>query len=347
MKNNLIFFQLYNPCGLFNQTISMELAVGLSYVYKRDLVVHNLRDRPNSVYDNNRVGIYSANWQWNKRDNFLRYDQYPRIDDLLDFEPYNSIILIEDKIPYFPQEDILIEDMMDYYSSIRETSKRELAFAFKRKNLIIPPNKNIHLKRTLGQYSTFFYDRSKELDQALSKVRFKAEYIQLSEVIANSIGRFKGAHLRLTDNQYDKPTFEQFTAGLDELVGDLPVILSTDEPTNTMVLRNKDKFILLDEYIINNFEKEFKEFKFQDEVSFGLLCNLVMHYSQDFIGSSGSTFTSYIQRNMNQAGRLQGWKYWNKPPSATTGDFSWNGHPTEGNKACWYRDWDESLLNLR
>ena len=345
MSNNLIFFQLYNPCGLFNQTISMEIAIGLSHVYKRDLVIHYLKDSPNSEYNDNRVGIYSANRFYNKRDSFINNNHFPRLDELLEFEPYNNLILIEDKIPYFPQEDILIEDMMEYYSSTEEVSESELAFAFNRKRLVIPDNKNIHLKRTLGQYSTFFFNRSKELDLVLSKIQFKEEYYQLAQLIADSIGDFNGAHLRLTDNQYDKPTAEQFDCGL-ETFDDMQIVLSTDEPNNDMVIKNKDKFLLIDEYIINNFEREFKCLRFQDEVSFGLLCNIVMHHSKDFIGSSGSTFTSQIQRHMNQEGRLKEWKYWDNPQHSPQGYYSWNGHPKEGNAACWYREWDESRLDF-
>ena len=197
----------------------------------------------------------------------------------------------------------------------------------------------------MGQYSTFFFNRSKELDLVLSKIRFKEEYYQLAQLIADSIGDFNGAHLRLTDNQYDKPTAEQFDSGL-ETFDDMQIVLSTDEPNNDMVIKNKDKFLLIDEYIINNFEREFKCLRFQDEVSFGLLCNIVMHHSKDFIGSSGSTFTSQIQRHMNQEGRLKEWKYWDNPQHSPQGYYSWNGHPKEGNTACWYREWDESRLDF-
>jgi len=56
----------------------------------------------------------------------------------------------------------------------------------------------------------------------------------------------------------------------------------------------------LDQYILDNFGKEFASFQYTDEVSFGILNNLVMYYSDKFIGTIGSTYSAYIQRSMNQ-----------------------------------------------
>jgi energy-coupling factor transporter ATP-binding protein EcfA2 len=52
-----------------------------------------------------------------------------------------------------------------------DTVEDELAFAEGRQRL--PLDKELHVKLTLGWYSRFFYDRSPELNKALSSVKFK------------------------------------------------------------------------------------------------------------------------------------------------------------------------------
>ena len=61
-----------------------------------------------------------------------------------------------------------------YYSNKSSISDNEIAFAEGRQRL--PLDKNLHVKLTLGWYSRFFYDRSPDLNKAISSVKFKKEY---------------------------------------------------------------------------------------------------------------------------------------------------------------------------
>jgi hypothetical protein len=123
----------------------------------------------------------------------------------------------------------------------------------------------------------------------------------------------------------------------------LSIVLSTDEPGHKMVQDNKHRFMLLDEYIVNNFADDFKALPFHDEVVFGLICNLIMHDSENFVGTSGSTYTAYIHRNRNQKG-IETWDFFDNPEKATGVPYSWNNHWLNPGRKMWWREWQESRL---
>jgi hypothetical protein len=141
-------------------------------------------------------------------------------------------------------------------------------------------------------------------------------------------------------------TEEMFVFGLEKLrLENKQIVLCTDEPSHKMVQRNKENFLLLDEYIVNNFSNEFKSLKFKDEVIFGLICNLVMHKSERFIGTSGSTYTGYIHRMRNINHLNESWEFFDDPAPANGSPYSWNAdmYPQGGQKM-WWREWPESFL---
>jgi hypothetical protein len=340
-----IFYQLYQPCGLFNQVTSIELAVGLASRYKKQLVIHNISNPPNSDYGGKNVPIYSANYVFNKRPNVIDSDIFPNISDLLNWENKDCSVLINDTINSFTNEDLVIDNLMGYYSSDLNFSLDEESFAEGRKLLIVDNNKNIHLRKTLGYYSRFFYNRNAELNNSLSSVKFNSEYYQLASDIAKSLGDFNGIHFRLADHKamFD-PDHSVLDMGVSRLENSLLVVMCTDQPNSEIITRSSYNYIFLDEYILNNFYKEFRQFKFKEEVSFGLLNNLVMHYSKDFIGSPGSTFTGYIHRNLNQKNNIQ-WKIFGEIEHVQTGPYSWNGYNNKDSIAKqWWREWKESRL---
>jgi hypothetical protein len=110
-----------------------------------------------------------------------------------------------------------------------------------------------------------------------------------------------------------------------------------------MVIENKHRFILLDEFIVNNFAKEFKSLPYQDEVIFGLICNIVLHDSVNFVGTSGSTYTAYIHRVRNQKG-VETWNFFDNPEESLGTPYSWNNYNLHLGKKMWWREWKESKL---
>lgn len=340
---NKIFFQLYNPTGLINQVMSLELATGLAYETKSPIVVHysTYHSDPN-LYSANSIPIFTPSRFYNKqREGFINNDQFPHLLDLMDFD--QNIIFINEKIDSFPQEERVINDVMNnfYYSNSAEISDDEYIFAEGRTRL--PLDKTLHLKLTLGWYSRFFYKRSPQLNKVLSSVKFKKEYIDLAKKISMSLGNFQGMHLRLSDHlKMFETTQSMFEEWLEKFEKDnIPIVVSTCQPGHKMVQDNKHRFILLDEYIVAKFKDDFLSLPFQDEVVFGLICNLVLHDSVNFVGTSGSTYTAYIHRNRNQNG-VETWDFFDNPPKANSVPYSWINYPLENGRKMWWREWPES-----
>jgi hypothetical protein len=340
---NKIFFQLYNPTGLINQVMSLELAAGLSHELKSPVVIHYAKYKSDpSLYNADSIPIFTPSRFYNQqREGFTNPDQFPHLLDLLDFDP--NLIFINEKIDRFEQEEFLVEDMLNnfYYSNSSIISEDEIAFAEGRQRL--PLDKTLHLKLTLGWYSRFFYKRSPQLNKAISSVKFKKPYIDLANKISNSLGNFQGMHLRLSDHlKMFETTQDMFEEWLDKFSkNDLPIIVSTCEPGHKMIQENKDRFILLDEYIVNNFRDDFMALPFQDEVVFGLICNLVLHNATNFVGTSGSTYTAYIHRNRNQKG-TETWDFFDNPPKVQAVPYSWISYPLDLGRKMWWREWPES-----
>lgn len=338
-----LFFQLYNPTGLINQVMSLELAAGLSSELNIPAIVHYAQYTADpELYNTNSIPIFTPSRFYNQqREGFTNADQFPHLLDLLDFDA--NLLFVDDKIDSFKQEQLVINDLMNnyYYSNKPSISDDETAFAEGRQRL--PLDKDLHLKLTLGWYSRFFYDRSPELNKAISSVKFKKEYTDLANKIFHSIGYFQGMHLRLSDHiAMFETTQEMFEGWLDRFgQNNLPIVVSTCQPGHKMVQENKHRFILLDEYIVNNFRDEFMALPFQDEVVFGLICNLVMHNATNFVGTSASTYSAYIHRNRNQRG-IETWDYFDNPPKAEGIPYSWYCYPLDNGKKMWWREWPES-----
>lgn len=340
-----IFFQLYNPTGLINQVMSIELAAGLSHEINDQIIIHHATYKSDkNLYNVDKIPIFTPSRFYNKqREGFTNSDQFPHLLDLIEFD--SNLVIINEKIDNFKQEELVIDDIMNnfYYSNNLEVSDDELLFAEGRKRL--PLDKSIHIKLTLGWYSRFFYNRSPELNKTLSSVKFKKEYVDLANKISKSLGDFQGMHLRLSDhiNMFEttQPMFENWINNFEK--NNLQIVVSTCQPGHKMVQDNKHKFILLDEYIVDNFKDEFMSLPFQDEVVFGLICNLVLHNSINFVGTSGSTYTAYIHRNRNQK-NIETWDFFDNPPKAIGYPYSWNDYPLNLGRKMWWREWEESKI---
>lgn len=339
----MIYYKLYNPAGLINQLMSIELAVGIKEITGSDITIYNVLNG-----QDRSTPIYSASREHNKRNNLLENSQSFIISDILNWKDKDSYIISEEK-EYFLGEDYKnIENLMHYYCDLNNDPE-DLDFSEGRSKISL--SDNMHIKTTLGWYSRFFNNRTKEFDKAISSVKFLPEYYQLAEQVATSLGEFNGAHLRLTDHvsQLVNTNQEMFDAGISKIDDGKKIVICTDQPETELLKNNSKDFILLDDYILNNFYDSFMQFKYRDEVSFGILNNLVMHYSKKFVGTIGSTYSSYIHRGMNQKSDID-WNWFDYLENPiyqefSKGKYSWNGlDRLEKYNKQWFREWKESRI---
>ena len=153
-------------------------------------------------------------------------------------------------------------------------------------------------------------------------------------------------HLRLSDHikmfETTQGMFEDWLNKFEQ--NNIPIVVSTCEPGHKMVQENKHRFILLDEFIVKYFADEFKSLPYQDEVIFGLICNLVLQDSVNFVCTSGSTYTAYIHRIRNQKG-IETWNFFDNPQEASGTPYSWNNYNLDLGRKMWWREWRESKLS--
>lgn len=338
----MIYYKLYNPAGLINQLMSIELAVGMKEIFDSDMTIYNILNGPEI-----NTPIYSQSRFHNKRANVVDNSSGFLISDILNWKNKESYNIVKDYEYIVNPEIETIESLIEYYYDCEKTE--DSSFSEGRKKIEFLDD--IHIKNTLGWYSRFFNNRSKELDEALSSVKFLPEYYELSEQIANSLGNFNGVHLRLTDHVSQRvlTNQEMFDFGISKINDGSPIVVCTDEPDTQLLTENKNSFIMLDDYILKNFSKDFMNFKYRDEVSFGLLNNLVMHHSKKFVGTIGSTYTGYIHRGMNQKSDIEwNWFDYLENPiykEVGCGKYSWNSIPEiDTNSKQWHREWKESRI---
>lgn len=347
-SKDYITFKLHNPCGLFNQVSCIENAAVLSYFLKKDIVIHNVVNNPigDSPYKNKGM---IAPTVWRHPHSITNNDVTPKITDLMDIQTYSGVKFIDDDL----KNGVI--SLTQYIYNFSDDKTNEEFFGGGR--LAFDPSRvdSFSFDWNLGWYSTIFMNRTPEADLALSKTKFKKEYYELSSEIAKSIGTFVGAHLRYTDHNFDSPRREEISAGLDTLEKGYQVVIVTDEYRNPLV--QETGALILEQYIEQEFEKEFKELPFKDETALGLISNLVMHHAKDFIGTQGSTYTGYIQRHVGGNMRLFAEK-----PYEQTGPYTWNGYQypelrnADYNRSInyvdklkhwdnrWWREWPESKL---
>lgn len=290
--DNFLFYRLHHA-GLTNRLFSLEIALGLSEMTKKKLVIYNLLDKQQNWLDSFPI---SENVVFGKRDSIVKREMV-NFFELIDF---NKSLVWEyiafGKIDKFCKDEIKISDNLfsDYVNVNKEkglnpeySAKKELIFEDEKSYNLTGPN--------LANREVFFANQDNEFLDKI-KVTFKDEYVSLANKIVNSLGNFRGMHVRLTDHADRTFSFseEDFDKSFNN--SKLKTIVLTDD-VNNLIFKDKN-VIFLDDYIVDNFSEEFLALPSQSEIVFGLIGLLVMCQSKEFIGTPRSTFTAYIQREM-------------------------------------------------
>lgn len=335
-----IYFRLYGPAGLINQTMSLEIAAGIHYKTSRKIIVHD-------TLCFNAKTIPSPSRYFERYPNMVSSNNTVSINDILDWDGKENFIFLEKYMPpsnessnvINVQENFLVDDINEIPNS---------DFADERNFFSISEDSVLYLEQTLNWYSRFFYNRDNKFDKRLSTVRFSQEYYDLAERIAKDIGTFTGIHLRMTDHatQMYRVTKEDIHDQFSRIKHVYPIVMSTDNPDDPVLDSYRSNILFLDKIIYDNYLNDFLKLPFHNDVIFGLICNLVMHYSYDFIGTQGSTFSGYIQRNRMLNKMPQSWKMFGSPEYDIIGEYSWNGYPINTLGKSWWREWGEAKLDV-
>jgi hypothetical protein len=337
MKTNKLYYRYLDPCGLFNHVLSLETAVGIQHKTNSDIIFYN--DNFNDFFLNK-----PSNYD-NKYSDMIARLKKQRIDDFFTWDSQDRFIfdydIKRDKLQNIKTYDMFNIFLVDKNKTIKDINE----FACNRSPVYFDETE-INLKNTLVSYSYFFYHRDIELDTKIGSVSAKKEYKELAKKIADSLEDFDGIHLRMTDfsTYFYTVTQDMFNEAIKSFNSGRKIVISTDDPESSILKGIDNSVILLDKYIYENFFDDFKSLPIHDEIIFGLINNLVMHYSKDFIGTLGSSFTSYIQKNRINMGLNESFKWFNNLNYKKTENYSWtNSSIPDKMKSCW-REWEECLL---
>lgn len=345
-----IYFK-HHSAGLINQTMSAEIAFALAFLENAELYIYNskyTKEAPIVIPKNFASLVYP------ERHKLYSGSLNPSIFDLLNLPQNINFTLDESKNikAELIKHAVTYSNILEYYYKCGEFDEDENFFADGRLKLLIKPQESVHLHTyTFPLYSRFFYNRPVELDVFLSKISFKEPYQILAKRISDYIGPFKGLHFRLTDHshnyEYSKITLDYINQSFYRK--DIPLIISTDDKDTVKSLFNRE-CIFIDKIIQEKFADEFMNLPFHNEAVFGMICLLVMVYSEEFIGTPGSTFSSYIHRIRILKGSAQKMNYLpagrSKNLDALGKPYSWNDCNLNTKTKSWYREWPECKLQI-
>lgn len=303
-KFNYIKFKLHNPTGLINQVMSLEIACAIAAIDDRKIIVHNTINNGDHLFNYKKIPIYTpSRWQTDKsgRSHIISNEQFPHLLNLVDYDPNLQLEFYDSELNVICNDEIEVSLAEINYVNCDGSMVAD-HFKNGRTELNLQLSHRLSIINTLSWFSYSILNRTPKVNAAISSVKFKNEYMELSKQISDSLSSFSCAHIRLTDHGHmfsvSQEMVDQTIMRLKKF--DKPVIVCTDESVHPYFDKHRKNIIMLDRYIVDNFVSEFKSLAFSEEVVFGLLNLLVASKSDYFVGTPGSTYSGYIQRLISQ-----------------------------------------------
>ena len=336
---NDILWQIHNA-GLINQLMSVEIGACISFLEKSPIRFFG--------YSNKSYGSIFLPPIKTMHVKEINESFKPNIFQLIDIPNSIDYSLINE-----PSKDLctIHEHIIGLYYKCNN-GENENSFAEGRAKLTLnKTTKNFFHNSCFAFYSRFFYNRPKELDLFLNKLKFKDPYVNLAKKIASQIGNFSSIHFRLTDHSKNYfATSENRLKFFDRIKEKkFRIIFSTDD-VDLIKQEFKNECLLVDEIILNFFKKDFLELEFHDNVVLGLMSLLIMSESDYFIGTPGSTFSSYIHRQRFLNNKKDCFLFMDSSKGKNfiqNGPYSWNGYDCDTSTKNWWREWPECKLNTQ
>jgi hypothetical protein len=242
---------------------------------------------------------------------------------------------------------------------------------------------NRYKMHNLGFYAPFLYldTASKEqVHRLLRAMHPKRHIVELADRATAALGTFNAVHIRRGDfkRTYGRTTLLRRPREAIEVLDhnfsrrDRLVILTDegDDPFFAEIVQAYPHTVLLDRFILDELDQEFRDLPHHDSVALAFLCQLIAVRARDFVGTMTSTFSALIQRWRGSRGLDERFKFlWNEIPAADAailrgatainrcvpmrpdgtmveefeGPYSWNRYDPRINSA-WMREWPESFL---
>jgi len=265
---------LYSHNGLFNQYCSFQHLAGVSGHYKKyeiravnNLIPWKIQDPQDYQVDTSSI------------DNKLKNSLVPEFLDLIDYNLPNVSFHSND---YFLKDRLnsnIIQSQISYLNAQPDNNINEKYFSNNRIKAELYENKENIFTMTLNWYSRFFMNRTQDIDYAISTVKFKDPYVNLAKKIAQSLGPFNGAHVRvMTDHfQYYRFDNNKINNGLNFIDNSLPIFISVDDFNNPVLKSIDKKIFYIHEVILNDFYDDFKNLPYSNRVVLGLISSLILH----------------------------------------------------------------------
>jgi len=334
-----MFWQIHNA-GLINQVMSVELGCCISFLEKQQI---HFFDYAKKSYGN--IFVPSVKTMTTPE---MRSSRKPNVFDLLDIPSEIDFRLI-DAVPH--SNYIKHENIIQSYYKYGNNSHNEQSFSEGRSRLHIDKHADNHFQTNcFSFYSRFIFNRPRELDLVLNKLRFKRQYVEFAKKISSQLSNFSAMHIRLTDHakNYHSTSENRYKHFNRAKERHNKIIFSTDD-VDLIRSELKNDCIFVDEIILNHFKEEFLSLEFHDEVVLGLISLLVLSDSGYFIGTPGSTFSSYIHRLRLLNNKSECFLFMDSSHNehfTQNGPYSWNGFNCHVAAKNWWREWPECRLDI-
>lgn len=319
--------------GIFNQLTSFEISYGLSNVLNDFVLVHGL---------DKTIAGRESHIDY-KLPSFVNNNYNIKLLDVIDFSNNKNLILKNETIKELLNKNGYNNSYTMHYFNLNKNNKQyEKDFADNKKE-IVDKKDYIFSGPNLVYYSSFFFNIDKNFDNIMSSIKFKQEYYDFAKEIVNVVGKFNGCHVRRTDHVKVVDIDEyKFKSGIERFNNNLPILVSTDEYYNPMFKTNN--IILIEDVIENYLKKEFMQLNDSSDIAFAIISNLVMRYSEDFIGTGTSTYTGHIQRDLYKNKNID-FKFFNEDfaPKIDIGKtkYSWQQVDVQTEYRAVLREWPE------
>ena len=373
--------------GLSNGIMSIEIGVILAFLMDRVLILDGNVSPPANIVQYPR--ILSNQYRSKITDLFDLPIPWMNIEqaDLskLDSKEFASHSL-GNSMFYFPPTLNLAQEDARWFAWSRKHFLTYSASAKEISVLTMPGGPGVgphqYKMANLTFYSYFFYldtSTKEHVFDLLTKMTPQQPYREFAAKVSKDLGAFNAVHIRRGDFKvtYGVSTLERTPQEVLEVLEhhfrrDEPLVILTDEmsdPFFTDIRRGYPKSLFLDQFILDNYRKEFLDLPCHDSLALAFLGQLIAAASQDFIGSMTSTYTALIQRYRGNSGKVEPFKFlWNELPDRdmnlergrhprstcvpikhgvmieeASGPYSWNRYNPRIDPA-WMREWPEGFL---